>query len=104
IKSSTSSTTITTPSGSVYSIGIATNAQTYSATEALTITGLVSPAPGPGTAVEIQITNPAYTTVVVDDNVTVAPSGAFGYTVNIVANSTGWVYGTYTVTVTSQEP
>jgi hypothetical protein len=54
--------------------------------------------------VEIQITNPDYTTVVFDDNVTVAASGGFTYTVNIVANSTGWVSGTYTLTVTSQEP
>ena len=48
--------------------------------------------------------NPDYTTVAFNDNVTVAASGAFSYTVSIVANSTGWVYGTYTVTVMSQEP
>jgi hypothetical protein len=103
-KSTTTSSTTATTSQPPFEITVATNAQTYSATEALIITGSVSPAPGPGTAVEIQITNPDYTTVVFDDNVTVAASGGFTYTVNIVANSTGWVSGTYTLTVTSQEP
>jgi len=52
----------------------------------------------------LQITSPGYETVVFNDNVSVSPSGAFSYTVNIVTNSPDWVYGTYTVTVISQEP
>jgi cobalamin biosynthesis Mg chelatase CobN len=52
----------------------------------------------------LQITSPGYETVVFNDNVSVSASGAFSYTVKIVANSSEWVYGTYTVTVTSQEP
>ncbi|MGA2664358.1 MAG: hypothetical protein ABSF83_05385 [Nitrososphaerales archaeon] len=110
---STSRTTTTTQptttstsktSGPVDSLKIATNAQNYSASTTLIITGTLAPAPAAGTAVVVQIENPAYTTVVYDNNVTVAADGTFSYTVSIVANSSDWVPGTYTLSVTAQEP
>jgi hypothetical protein len=100
----TSTSTTKTSGGPVYSISVATNSLSYSATVPLIITGAVSPAPAVGTAVVLQITSPQFATVVYNDNVTLASDGTFSFTVNIVANSTGWVPGTYTLTVSTQEP
>jgi hypothetical protein len=85
-------------------ITVATNAQSYSGTETLVVTGSITPAPGTGTTVSLLITNPDGITVVFNDNITVTAKGGFSYAVNIVANSTGWEYGIYTVTITSEEP
>ncbi|MGA2664737.1 MAG: hypothetical protein ABSF83_07320 [Nitrososphaerales archaeon] len=101
---STTTTTTSTSGGPLDSLRVATNAQNYSGSATLVITGTLAPVPAAGTAVELQIVNPEYTTVVYNDNVTVAADGTFSYAVNIVANSTNWVSGVYTLTVTAQEP
>ncbi|MGA2665455.1 MAG: hypothetical protein ABSF83_10965 [Nitrososphaerales archaeon] len=98
------STSSSSTSGPLFAISLATNAEDYSATVPLVISGTVTPAPTAGTAVVLQVTNPDYTTVFYDNNVTLASDGSFSDTINIVANSSDWILGTYTVTVTSQEP
>ena len=85
-----------------YTLTVSTNANTYNDHLPITITGAVVPAPGAGTEVGLQITNPqgtlTYPTVASVDGT----SGS--YTATVPAANVGvgsnWLTGSYTVTAT----
>ncbi|HEV2390620.1 MAG TPA: hypothetical protein VGS04_07850, partial [Nitrososphaerales archaeon] len=82
-----------------YTVTVQTSSPTYSGATPILITGTVSPAPGPGTAVVITIKNPAGSAAdLLFANVDGA-TGNFNST-SVPGGSAAWTTGTYTVNAT----
>jgi hypothetical protein len=82
-----------------YTVGLQTSASSYSGTQAIPITGTVSPAPGANTGVIITIENSNGSLADVDEVNPSASTGAFNYTSHPGGNA-AWIAGTYTVNAT----
>ena len=82
-----------------YSLTVQSDSPSYSGNSNITITGQVSPAPGPNTAVLVRVFNP---NSVIATAAEVAVNGTTGlYSVSFVAGgSSAWVDGRYTVNAT----
>jgi len=82
-----------------YAITVQTNAQSYVGASTVTVTGQVSPAPGPNTAVFVRVFNPSGAMATAGEAVVNGTTGA--YTFNFVAGgSPAWVDGGYKVNAT----
>jgi trimeric autotransporter adhesin len=77
-------------------VTVATNSNSYNGVQTVSVTGTVTPAPGPSTNVVITTRGPSG---VVDINSVPVNSGAYSYAF-VTGGSTNWVQGTYTVNAT----
>jgi hypothetical protein len=84
--------------GSTYSMTVTTASSSYSGTQAISISGTVSPAPGPNTAVIVTIRNSGGAIADVNE-VPVMTNGSYGWTSYPGANPY-WTTGTFTVNAT----
>lgn len=82
-----------------YTVTVQTNAPTYSGATPILITGVVSPAPGAGTAVVISIKNPVGALADYAEANVNAATGSFNYT-SVPGGSATWTFGTYTINAT----
>jgi hypothetical protein len=82
-----------------YTVTVQTDSASYTGSVPIEISGTVSPAPGPNTAVVITVTNPNGTAVDYSDNAVNPTTGAYNH--NVTAGGTSnWVAGTYKVNAT----
>lgn len=85
-----------------YTLSVATNAHSYTINQTITITGVVSPAPGSGTEVSLFVYNPQ--NVLVYPTVASVDGTSGDYTATVPSTSVGvgnnWITGTYTVKAT----
>jgi len=79
-----------------YTITVKTDASSYTGAQTLTASGVVSPAPGPGTAVFLSIRNPSGDPVAVASAPVDGASGSYQHSF-VLGGSSKWVTGTYTV-------
>ena len=82
-----------------YALTVQTNDTEYSGTTSIAISGVVSPPPGPNTAVIVTIRNPQGAAVDISDDAVNATTGAYSQ-VTVSGGSAGWVAGVYTVYAT----
>jgi large repetitive protein len=82
-----------------YTITVQTDASTYSGTQAITITGVVSPAPGPNTGVVVVVKSPNGAVVDIGDEAADAVTGAYKH-VTVPGGNGNWTAGTYSVNAT----
>jgi hypothetical protein len=82
-----------------YAVTLQTNSPSYSGVGPIEITGQVSPAPGPNTAVVITIDNPAQSVAEITEVVPNPTTGSFSYTAYPGGNA-AWTTGTFTVNAT----
>jgi hypothetical protein len=82
-----------------YAVTLQTNSPSYSGVGPIKITGQVSPAPGPDTAVVITIDNPARSVAEITEVVPNPTTGSFSYTAHPGGNA-AWTTGTFTVNAT----
>lgn len=80
-------------------ITVQTDASSYSGAQKLTASGAVSPAPGPGTAVFLKISNPAGTNVAVGQASVDGSTGSYQGTF-VLGGTSAWTSGTYTLSAT----
>jgi len=85
-------------SATSYTISVGTNSPSYSGSEAILVTGFVSPAPGGGTSVVIDVSNPSGTLVHTDSVTVDGNTGSFSD--GFVAGGANWINGAYTVEAT----
>ena len=78
---------------------VSTDSASYSASQTIRITGSLSPAPGPSTAVTLKLINPSGTVLAVWEAEVGATSGLFNHTL-VAGGTSGWTEGTYTVNAT----
>ena len=78
---------------------IRTDRNAYSGTQPITIIGLISPAPGPGTAAVVAVRNPAGIVVDIEDDLVNSTSGGFSQ-ITVPGGSTEWINGIYVVNAT----
>jgi cobalamin biosynthesis Mg chelatase CobN len=83
-----------------YTVSVRTDAASYSAAQPITTSGIVSPAPGPNTAVIVTMINPDGKTVVDIQDDPVNPSTGAYTQITVAGGSAGWVAGTYSVNAT----
>ena len=82
-----------------YTITVQTDQSSYTGTQAITISGIVSPAPGPNTGVVVVVKGPSG--AVVDINSVAADPNSGAYTSVTHPGGTGnWTRGTYNVNAT----
>jgi len=86
-------------SAATYTVSVQTSAPSYSGSQAIPITGTVSPAPGANTGIIITIENSNGSVADVDEVNPNASTGAFNYTSHPGGNA-AWTAGTYTVNAT----
>ena len=84
---------------STYTLKVATDSSAYGPGQTIKVTGSVSPAPGPSTAVALKVLNPAGTVVAVGETSVGASSGLYNYTF-VAGGSSAWSSGTYTLNAT----
>jgi hypothetical protein len=82
-----------------YAVTLQTNAPSYSGVGPIQITGQVSPAPGPNTAVVITIHNSAGGVAEITEVVPNPTAGSFSYT-SYPGGNAAWTTGTFTVNAT----
>jgi len=82
-----------------YTVSVQTDAASYSAAQAITTSGTVSPSPGPNTAVVVTLKSPAGTVVDIGD-APVNPSTGTYTQITVAGGSAAWVAGTYSVNAT----
>jgi len=82
-----------------YTMTLQTNAASYNGTEPIVITGLISPAPGPNTAVVITVTNPKVSVVDIGEAPVSSSTGSFNYTL-VSGGNAAWISGTFSVNAT----
>ena len=88
-----------------YTMALQTNAASYTGSQSIMISGTVSPAPGPNTAVIITVTNPNHAGIDYQDDAVNPTTGGFsGVTVAggpiTCAGNPCWIAGTYSVNAT----
>jgi hypothetical protein len=82
-----------------FSISVGTDASSYVGAHQVKVTGSVTPAPGPNTAVFVRVISPNKTIVVLGSAAVNATSGAFEFDF-VAGGTTAWVTGIYTVNAT----
>ena len=82
-----------------YTITVATDMPSYVTGQTIKVTGTVSPAPGPSTAVFVKVLNPAGKVVTVGDSPVGATTGAYNFTL-VAGGTADWTTGTYKVNAT----
>lgn len=81
-----------------YTMSLQTNAQSYSGSTPIIITGAITPAPGPDTGVVITIKNPSNAIADVNE-VPVDTNGTYSWT-SVPGGNSNWVTGTFSVNAT----
>lgn len=82
-----------------YSITAATDMPSYTSGQTIKVTGTVSPAPGPNTAVFVKVINPSGKVVVPGYAPVDGTTGAYEFD-SVAGGSADWTSGTYTVNAT----
>jgi large repetitive protein len=82
-----------------YTITVQTDAPSYSGIQPITITGVVSPAPGPSTAVFVVIKGPSGAVVDLGSEAADAVTGAWRH-VTVPGGTGNWTAGTYRINAT----
>jgi hypothetical protein len=82
-----------------YTLKVTTDSPSYAASQTVKITGSVTPAPGPSTAVTLKVINPSGMVLVVGAAEVGATTGMYNFTL-VAGGSSGWIAGTYTVNAT----
>jgi hypothetical protein len=82
--------------GATYTVTLQTDKSAYYGAQPITISGAVSPPPGPETTIVIVIKNPNGIAVGIEDNPVNGTTGAFSE-VTVPGGSANWVAGTYSV-------
>ena len=80
--------------GATYTVALQTDKSAYYGAQPITISGAVSPPPGPGTTVVIVMKNPSGIAVSIEDNPVNGTTGTFSE-VTVPGGSANWVAGTY---------
>ena len=86
-------------SGISYSISVHTDAPSYAAITTIHVSGQISPAPGPSTAVFVRIYNPSRVLATLDQAQVNGTTGLYSDSF-VTGGSSAWVDGTYTVNAT----
>jgi len=82
-----------------YTVTVATSSQSYAGSSTIQITGQVSPAPGPGTAITIRIFNQNGVLVTADRVNVNGTTGSYSDQ-TVAGGSSNWVDGNYVVNAT----
>ena len=82
-----------------YSLSVSTDQSSYAGSQTIQITGSVSPAPGPSTAVTLKLISPDKTVLGVWEAPVGASTGLFNYSL-VAGGSSSWIAGTFTVNAT----
>ncbi|MDG6918091.1 MAG: hypothetical protein JRN62_01415 [Nitrososphaerota archaeon] len=82
-----------------YTLTVSTDKSSYASGQAIHVTGRVIPAPGPNTAVFLEVINPHDTIVAPGEATVSAATGLYNYTF-VAGGTSAWVAGTYTVNAT----
>ena len=82
-----------------YTLTVSTDKPSYASGQAIQVSGKVSPAPGPNTAVFLEIINPHGVVVAPGEAQVGASTGSYNYTF-VAGGTSSWVSGTYTVNAT----